>query len=511
MNVKKDSTSVIKNTRLIIPFVLVSFYLFFRQNLTGRTGLGSVIALSLTGISVIYLLWSRKVISKDGVPFIFLAFLFLFSVLFSSSITLQRIAEILFYLLFICGIHNCSFGFHPYSDDRLAYIIVSSLIAGIDPYDLSTLIPVKHNKNINSRAGNMILKAFLGLIIGSPIFILVFLLLSTDSAFGAMMDDLCSWIYDIDLDFVITAGSCILGAVLFTLFLLLQVKAASLKKTDPFYDSFWLDKVSTRIAFIPSETVLFAVLPLIALYLLFFASQWHYYTAAFYGSLPEGYSYAEYARSGFFELCTVSFINLCVLCFSKWLVKKENSKTAIHILTIILCICTLILIATAVSKLLLYINEYCLTPLRIYAMWGMTVLTIVFLLFFVKEFVPGLPLYSACTIAVLFMLLILIYADPLSIIANYNAERFITGQYSMIDLDLFHNIGDAGIPALIKVRDYFNSLSPSIQTELIKSGALDPEKLELAELDFKYPLDIPTPFKWMFLTMPYLSALNAIQ
>ena len=499
-----------RNRKCLTPIILILFFLFLLQNESGRTGLGSVILLSSVGLYAIIVLTKTGSLKREGFPLLLLAYLFLFSIIFTSSIFLQRVAEILYYILLICGIHYCTFGTPSIHDDRLPYNLLFSLLAGIVPGDLASLMPHFGMTERNRKTRNLVLLAFLGLILGSPFFILVLLLLSTDSAFGKMMDEVWNWIYSFDMSQLSTTITCILGAIILSLYYLLQVEASIKRKTDPDYDYYLIDKLAVKISFLPSVTVVFAVLPLIILYFLFFMSQWNYYTAAFTGSLPDGYSYAEYARSGFFELCTVAFINLFVLCLSNWFIRKDVRKTAIKVLTIILCICTLILITTAVSKLLLYINEYCLTPLRVYAMWAMILLSFIFLFFLIKEFMPKFPLYSCITITVILLVFVLIITDPPTLIANFNANRFIDGRYSKIDLDLFHELGDAGIPALVRIRNYFYSLSPSEQSDLIQSEAIDPLKLDLSEPEKSLAIDVPQPLLWVYLTLPYQAAVNSV-
>ena len=65
----------------------------------------------------------------------------------------------------------------------------------------------------------------------------------------------------------------------------------------------------------PAMTVTVLAL-LTGVYLLFFGAQAATLFSAFAGVRPEGLTYAEYARQGFFELCGVAMINLAVLGLS---------------------------------------------------------------------------------------------------------------------------------------------------------------------------------------------------
>ncbi|HCF70927.1 MAG TPA: DUF4173 domain-containing protein, partial [Syntrophomonas sp.] len=65
----------------------------------------------------------------------------------------------------------------------------------------------------------------------------------------------------------------------------------------------------------------------------------------------------EYARSGFFELCRIAAINLIVLLAANLLGQKQSRKDkALKIFNSLLAIITLVLIATALSKMAMYIG-----------------------------------------------------------------------------------------------------------------------------------------------------------
>ena len=78
------------------------------------------------------------------------------------------------------------------------------------------------------------------------------------------------------------------------------------------------------LRFAPRSTVLTALLVLCVVYLLFISMQAKYLFGAFWGALPEGFSYSEYARQGFFELCRVAAINIVILLATK-LISGEQS------------------------------------------------------------------------------------------------------------------------------------------------------------------------------------------
>ena len=110
-------------------------------------------------------------------------------------------------------------------------------------------------------------------------------------------------------------------------------------------------------------------------YLLFFGLQGSYLFGAFVRNLPDGFTVAEYARQGFFELCGIMGLNFCLL----WVVwassrdRIQGNKVSKMICTILMAE-SILFAVTAMSKLILYIDCFGFTPLRLQSFWGVVVL-----------------------------------------------------------------------------------------------------------------------------------------
>lgn len=111
------------------------------------------------------------------------------------------------------------------------------------------------------------------------------------------------------------------------------------------------------------------------LYAAFFAVQGRYLFGAFLGALPEGFSVAEYARQGFFELCKVMGVNFALL-YLAWRTSKSGlrQRRALWGASLALLAESLLLSAVALSKLGLYIGHYGFTPRRLQSTWLVCVL-----------------------------------------------------------------------------------------------------------------------------------------
>lgn len=114
------------------------------------------------------------------------------------------------------------------------------------------------------------------------------------------------------------------------------------------------------------------------LYLLFFVIQGQYLFGAILGGGPvDGFTVAEYARQGFFELCKIMQLNFALL----WVISVSSEtpireKAPLKILSTVLMGESLLFTATAFSKLALYISRFSFTPLRFQSAWFVVVVAV---------------------------------------------------------------------------------------------------------------------------------------
>ena len=211
-------------------------------------------------------------------------------------------------------------------------------------------------------------------------------------------------------------------------------------------------KVSDKIRIAPLVTVLAAVIPLLAVYAVFFFSQRQYYVSGFTGVLPDNFSYAQYAREGFFELCKVSVINLTVIVLITQLIKKgKASEITVKLLTVVFSAVTFLLIATAMSKLIMYIDRYGLTQKRVYAAWFMAVIAVIFLIITLSRFIKKISWIPTCACVVIAAFAGLALCNVDRQIAKFNVERYIDGTVKVVDAEALNSLGDAAIPEMAKL------------------------------------------------------------
>ncbi len=136
--------------------------------------------------------------------------------------------------------------------------------------------------------------------------------------------------------------------------------------------------------------------------------------------LPAGYTYAEYAREGFFQLLAVSVVNLIIVLAG--LSYFRESMVLKDVLTI-MSLCTFIMIASSGLRMIIYIQYYYLTFLRIFVLWALVVLALLFGGIVVSIFRKKFPLFRYCCVAVTCCYLVLSFSHPDYWIAKVNVAN----------------------------------------------------------------------------------------
>ncbi len=301
----------------------------------------------------------------------------------------------------------------------------------------------------------------LGIVIFLPVLILVIsLLVNADAAFESLVNSIQISLSDELIDYIM---QIILGIPVACYLFGLVYGNLRNRHTDHISLTS-IEKGKTALGFVPGIGVYSALTLLNVVYLVFFLSQTTYLFSAFGDQLPETMTYAEYARRGFFELCAVAGINLCVIGAAHLLtsrrdqsikaesngVERSGPPKPLKAETIALCIFTLMLIATGLSKMALYINYYGLTQLRVYTTWFMSVLLIVFIIVGLRQF-KGFNGTRIAAVSFIVCFLILCYANVDGIIAKYNIDRYLDGSLANLDVMALAQLSDGAVPHMYKL------------------------------------------------------------
>lgn len=182
-------------------------------------------------------------------------------------------------------------------------------------------------------------------------------------------------------------------------------------------------------------------------------------------TLPFHMTYAEYARQGFFQLLFVTCINLVFVLFFQY---RFEITSKLRILLSIISTCTLIMIASAAYRMLLYVSAYHLSFLRILVLWFLVMLTFIILVVLFSLHFPNIKVYRNIFWISCFFFLLFSFGRPDYWVAKYN----VTYMDTLTTMDVYymtHHLSQDAAPALVHI--------PS-------------EKLESADLVTRYFRDI---------------------
>lgn len=195
-------------------------------------------------------------------------------------------------------------------------------------------------------------------------------------------------------------------------------------------------------------TVITVLVVINLVYLLFTIIQFSY----LYGGekvLPNGFTYAEYARRGFFELILVTVINFTILIMAtKYTKRKNNSYILLNIFYTLLIGFTFNMLYSAHYKMSLYESAFGYTYLRIFVHFFLMLLLILFVIALSGIWIKKVPVAKLSIIAALLMYVFINYANVDSIIARKNIERYYsTGK---IDIHYISQLSYDAVPQVIE-------------------------------------------------------------
>ncbi len=162
-----------------------------------------------------------------------------------------------------------------------------------------------------------------------------------------------------------------------------------------------------------------------------------------------GLKYAEYARSGFWQLLVVTMLTLVVLgVAARWAPREGRvDRVLVRALLGALAGLTLVIVGSALHRMNVYQQEYGLTRLRVFV----TVVEIWLGLVFVMVLLAGVTLAGAwlprvIAVSAVLALLGLAAANPDRLIAERNIDRFqATGR---LDLDYLRSLSPDAAPPM---------------------------------------------------------------
>ena len=151
--------------------------------------------------------------------------------------------------------------------------------------------------------------------------------------------------------------------------------------------------------------------------------------------LPEGYTYAEYARQGFFQLLFVCICNLALVLFCLAVFQRHR---VLRILLLVFSGCTYIMIASSAYRMLLYISTYHLSFLRVLVLWFLAMLAVLMAGVVLEIREESFQLFGYCMAVVTVFYLVFSFGRVDALVASYNIAQLGNGDRKSTRLNSSH-------------------------------------------------------------------------
>ncbi|MBN2100909.1 DUF4173 domain-containing protein [Candidatus Dojkabacteria bacterium] len=340
-----------------------------------------------------------------------------------------------------------------------------------------------------SKAGRWLPRIILGFIIALPFFLFFAVLLSSaDKVFGDLVVDFIdntigSWFKDFS-SFMSLVGRIIVGGLVTVYYSVFnfslwngksvvskwmsdnQREGMNLKKN-------WDAIISSSFTF--TLNILFVIFVVIQFVYLFGGSDNVIGDKA-------NFTYAEYARKGFWELLTVSVLTYFILLVLTFKVKVEGvvQKAFYYANYIVLAACVLVITYSSHTRLSLYEEVYGFTTLRLFVHFVTWCIGLQYLFLLVSPMFKNAQRFVSVTSSILlfitYCVLVIVPGDY--IVARLNLERY--EDEGKIDLTYMLTLSDEAVPVIVDLADKSSDQMKSVIMYELQ------ERYEFMKKDRKY-------------------------
>ncbi|MEX1112649.1 MAG: DUF4173 domain-containing protein [Candidatus Andersenbacteria bacterium] len=220
-----------------------------------------------------------------------------------------------------------------------------------------------------------------------------------------------------------------------------------------------------------------------ALFLVFTGFQITYLFGGEANIINAGFTYAEYARRGFWELLAVALISLLVLLASEKYAGVETKKDKRFLIPALLLIGEVgIVIASASKRLSLYIDAYGMTILRFYVAAFLILLLVLFVLLAIKFIALKREQFFlfGSLLAVATFLITVNLVNPDAFILRFNLERY--SQTGKLDPSYIRELSADAEPWKITMYQQLDGEDKEVVRELLQKQK---DKLEKSSTNWQ--------------------------
>lgn len=185
--------------------------------------------------------------------------------------------------------------------------------------------------------------------------------------------------------------------------------------------------------------------------------------------LPEGVTYAQYARRGFFQLLYVCVLNLILVLAVK---KYFRESGLLNVILFVISGCTLVMTASSAYRMLLYIGAYQLTFLRIFVLVALLLIALLMTGVMCLIVKPQFPLFRYGIVAVSVVYLAFSFSHVDYFIASYNLSQVdASGSGNkVVDYAYIYTLSTDAAPA---IDAYLRKHPEALRTEKNSGGGAD--------------------------------------
>lgn len=374
---------------LAITIITVYYNLKEKQKIKNKKGLLIAIPIILLGLT--YFIFNNKFFQIINIPVIFALI-----IMMCIKTTEGKISE----NKFIRNIIGKAF--------RPLHVIIEF----IGDFQINEFFEEK--KDVKNEKIEFAKKLGKSMLIAIPVIIIIIALLSSaDSIFGSLFSNMSEWISDI---FSSKSISNMVARIIWIIIIFAYVSGflvAFVKKEDT------ENIVTSKKKVISSFTINTLLVCLDIIYCLFSIIQFKYLFIN--AGKTADFDYAEYARTGFFQLMFVSFINFALIKISKNVQSEKLNK----ILKILLIVFTMIIVISAIFRMHLYEQEYGYTYLRIFVYFILATEILILIPILVNICGKEFDVFDISLKIIITMYVILNFININYIIAKNNIDRYL--------------------------------------------------------------------------------------
>ncbi|WP_010245288.1 DUF4153 domain-containing protein [Acetivibrio cellulolyticus] len=435
-----------KELGISYPIFVLAFYgvLLFtlRDKIVFKINFGTMLTIPIVMLSFAYMFFSNAI-------FMFFNFLIIPMLIFMQTLLITNNND------------------YKWFDARFILDLLNALFVRTFSYILKpfSLISKILKKKTNSGKASVISKVVIGLLLSVPLIAVVIALLSeADEVFSHWMGNISDLFINLSIgDFTaqLIIG-LIIGSLIFSY--LWSLYYQNNRQTGKNI----VDNVQIRKVWDP-VIVLTMLISVNLIYVVFTIIQFTYLFGSISSLLPQGVTYAEYARRGFFELVAVTLINVSILTSIINLTKNDNAivSMALKVLNTLLVACTMVMLLSAHFRMSLYEEEYGYTYLRVFTHAFMIFIFVILIATLIKVWRESFSLLKSYIVVAIIAYIAINYFNADVFIVNNNIRRFETNTGEIIDTYYLTSLSDDAVPYMVTLLGNKNEqISSDIRHEL---------------------------------------------